>query len=55
MKGLRQKFRHFYVEDQKKRSSPGDENHFGGLLLHIYHWKKKQGRGPDDYKMSQAR
>ena len=42
-------------EDHKKRFSPGDENHFGGLLLHILSIieKKKvagrmaiKGRGP---------
>ena len=26
------------------------ENHFGGLLLHIYHQKKKKGHRPDDNK-----
>ena len=40
-KGLRQKFRPFFGrigdEDHKKRFTPGDENHFGGSLLHIYH------------------
>ena len=24
-------------EGHKKRFSPGDENNFGGLLMHIYH------------------
>ena len=51
-KGLPQTFRPFFgridgrpkekkrrigIKDYKKRFSPGDENHFGDLLLHIYH------------------
>ena len=37
----------------QKRFLPGDENHFGDLLLHIYNWKKIKGREPDDNERSQ--
>ena len=44
-KGFRQNFRPFFGriggKDYKKRFSRGDKNHFGGLLVHIYHQKKR--------------
>ena len=43
----------FTVELMAKTKKQG-ENPFGSLLLHIYHWKKKKGGGPDDNKRSRV-
>ena len=48
-KGLCQNLSPFFGQIDGEEQKKG-ENHFGGLLVHIYHWKKEKGCRPHDNK-----